>query len=251
MKWYTGRILTEALDHVKEPSRSAAADKPLRIPICSAEWIGGIGKVAVGRVATGTLRPGMTVTLAPGGPTAEVTSIERHDKQLTEAEPGDLIGFALKGLSRGDLRRRARGMVCGDVKNDPPQTVAAFTAQVIVMDHPNVIRAGYEQVFHFHTASVSCKFNRLIHTIDKRTGQCKEEDPRELKNGDAAVIECIPRKPLCIEPFADYPHLGRFAIRDLCKSVAVGVVRSVQCIDKDGNITAKGRKGEGTDFGFD
>lgn len=38
----------------------------------------------------------------------------------------------------------------------------------------------------------------------------------------------IPLKPLCVEKFADYPPLGRFAVRDLHQTVAVGVIKSVE-----------------------
>jgi len=97
--------------------------------------------------------------------------------------------------------------------------------------------AGYTPVLDCHTSHIACKFNKLLHTIDKRTGQVKEQDPKSIKTGDAAIVEMVPSKPMCVEPFSDYPPLGRFAVRDMRKTVAVGVIKSVQRIDKDGNIT--------------
>lgn len=87
----------------------------------------GIGTVPVGRVETGVLKPGMVVTFAPVNVTTEVKSVEMHHEALTEALPGDNVGFNVKNVSVKDIRR---GNVAGDSKNDPPQEAANFTAQV-------------------------------------------------------------------------------------------------------------------------
>lgn len=89
--------------------------------------IGGIGTVPVGRVETGVLKPGMVVTFAPVNLTTEVKSVEMHHEALTEAVPGDNVGFNVKNVSVKELRR---GYVCGDSKNNPPKSAADFTAQV-------------------------------------------------------------------------------------------------------------------------
>ena len=81
----------------------------------------------VGRVETGILRPGMVVTFAPVNITTEVKSVEMHHEALSEALPGDNVGFNEKNVSVKDIRR---GNVCGDSKSDPPQEAAQFTSQV-------------------------------------------------------------------------------------------------------------------------
>jgi elongation factor 1-alpha len=235
MKWYKGKILIEALDAIEPPKRPV--EKPLRLPLQDVYKIGGIGTVPVGRVETGVLRPGMTVVFAPVGLTSEVKSVEMHHEALEEATPGDNVGFNVKGLSIKDIKR---GMVAGDVKNDPPMKCAHFNAQVIVLDHPNKIMAGYTPVVDCHTSHIACKFNKLLQLIDKRTGQKKEDDPKSIKTGDAAIVEMVPSKPLTVEPFAEYPPLGRFAVRDMRKTVAVGVIKQVARQDKEGNITMVG-----------
>jgi len=237
MKWYKGPILLEALDAIKPPSRPV--DKPLRLPLQDVYKIGGIGTVPVGRVETGVLKPGMTVTFAPAGVSTEVKSVEMHHESLESATPGDNVGFNVKGLSIKDIKR---GMVAGDVKNDPPMKCARFNAQVIVLDHPNKIMAGYTPVVDCHTSHIACKFNKLLQSIDKRTGKVKEQDPKAIKTGDAAIVEMVPSKPMCVEPFALYPPLGRFAVRDMRKTVAVGVIKSVVRVDKDGTETEVGTK---------
>jgi elongation factor 1-alpha len=237
MTWFKGPTLLEALDALMPPKRPT--EKPLRLPLQDVYKIGGIGTVPVGRVETGVLKPGMTVVFAPSTHSSEVKSIEMHHEALEEATPGDNVGFNVKGLSIKDIKR---GMVAGDVKNDPPMCAQSFNAQVIVLDHPNKIMPGYTPVVDCHTSHIACKFNKLLHTIDKRTGQAKEQDPKSIKTGDAAIVEMVPSKPMCVEPFSEYPPLGRFAVRDMRKTVAVGVIKSAVRVDKDGNEKEVGAK---------
>jgi len=237
MKWYKGPTLLEALDAIVPPKRPL--EKPLRLPLQDVYKIGGIGTVPVGRVETGILKPGMTVVFSPAQLSTEVKSVEMHHESLDQATPGDNVGFNVKGLAIKDIKR---GMVCGDTKNDPPMPTASFNAQVIVLDHPNKIMAGYTPVLDCHTSHIACKFNKLLQSIDKRTGKKKEDDPKSIKTGDAAMVEMVPSKPMCVEAFSEYPPLGRFAVRDMRKTVAVGVIKSVMRKAKDGTLTMSGGK---------
>ncbi|CAF4748051.1 unnamed protein product, partial [Rotaria sp. Silwood2] len=88
--------------------------------------------------------------------------------------------------------------------------------------------AGYAPVLDCHTSHIACKFAELISKVDRRTGKVIEEAPQFIKSGQAAMIKMIPTKPMCVETFADYPPLGRFAIRDMRQTVAVGVVKEVE-----------------------
>jgi len=234
MKWYKGPTMVEALDAIIPPKRPS--DKPLRLPLQDVYKIGGIGTVPVGRVETGVLKPGMVVTFAPAGVTTEVKSVEMHHEPMEEAFPGDNVGFNIKNVSVKDIKR---GMVTGDTKADPPQGAASFEAQVIVLNHPNQIQAGYTPVLDCHTAHVACKFEELLIKINKRTGQKEEDAPKAIKSGEAAMVKLVPTKPLCVESFSDYPPLGRFAVRDMRQTVAVGVIKAVT----KGTLEEKGKKG--------
>jgi len=220
LPWYKGPTLLEAIDLIEEPKRPS--DKPLRLPLQDVYKIGGIGTVPVGRVETGILKPGMTVQFAPSSVTTEVKSVEMHHEALTEAVPGDNVGFNVKNVSVKDIRR---GYVCGDIKNDPPQQTAEFTAQVIILNHPGSISNGYAPVLDCHTAHIACKFQELKTKVDRRTGKELEQFPKAIKSGDAAMIVLVPSKPMCVEPFSNYPPLGRFAVRDMRQTVAVGVIK--------------------------
>jgi len=226
MPWYKGPCLFEALDSLQMPKRPI--DKPLRLPIQDVYKIGGVGTVPVGRVETGVLKPGMVVTFAPTGVTSEVRSIEAFHNDVSEATPGLNVGFSVRGLSVKDIQR---GYVASDSKNDPALPAEEFTAQVIVLNHPGQIQAGYTPVLDCHTSHVACKFSELISKVDKRTGEITESSPSFLKKGDAALVRFVPSKPMVVESFSSYPPLGRFAVRDMRQTVAVGVIKTV--IKKD------------------
>jgi elongation factor 1-alpha len=223
LKWYSGPTLFDALDTVTPPKRPS--DKPLRIPLQDVYKIGGIGTVPVGRVETGILTPNMSVVFAPVGITTEVKSIEMHHEQMDKAEPGDNIGFNVKGIAVKDLKR---GYVCGSTTNDPPVGCENFTANIIILNHPGEIHAGYTPVVDCHTCHIACRFNQLLQTIDKRSGKVIEENPQFVKKGQAVNAILIPQKKMVVESFKDYPPLGRFAVRDMRQTVAVGVIKSVE-----------------------
>ncbi|OCT77171.1 hypothetical protein XELAEV_18032367mg [Xenopus laevis] len=218
-----GQSLLEVLDALVPPVRPA--NKPLRLPLQDVYKIGGIGTVPVGKIETGILKPGMTISFAPSGFSAEVKSIEMHHEPLQMAFPGFNIGFNVKNIAVKSLKR---GNVAGNSKSDPPTEASSFTAQVIILNHPGFIKAGYSPVIDCHTAHITCQFAELQEKIDRRTGKKLEDNPGLLKSGDAAIITLKPIKPFCVERFFDYPPLGRFAARDLKQTVAVGVVKSVE-----------------------
>jgi len=230
----TGKTLTEAIDAIVPPIRPVKL--ALRLPLQDVYKIGGIGTVPVGRVETGTIKAGMIVTFAPANLSTEVKSVEMHHETLEEGIPGDNVGFNVKNVSIKDIKR---GMVCSDSKNDPAQEAKNFTAQVIVLNHPGEIHAGYQPVLDCHTAHVACKFAELQQKIDRRSGKVLEESPKMVKTGDAAMVNLVPSKPMCVENFADYAPLGRFAVRDMRQTVAVGIIKGVEKGSSEGGKVTK------------
>ena len=222
MKWYTGKTLLETLDDLVAPP--SPTDKPLRIPLQDVYNIKGVGAIPVGRVETGTVKAGDKVVVMPSGKTGEVKTVEEHHTQLAVAKPGNNIGFAIRGLGVEDMNR---GDVVGNVTN-PPTVAKAFTAQIVVLNHPTAIPVGYTPVFHLHTAQMSMTLTELKKKMDPKTGATVEENPKFLKTGDAAIVKITPMRPVCVEKFSEFPQLGRFAIRDMGQTVAAGIVLEIE-----------------------
>jgi elongation factor 1-alpha len=235
MPWYTGNTLMDALDLMTPPDRPL--EKPLRLPINDVFKISGIGTVPVGRVETGVLKPGMILRFTPSNLTSECKSVEMHYEQLPQAIPGDNVGFSVRNISVKDIKR---GFVASNDKEDPASETDSFNAQVIVLNHPNQINRGYSPVLDCHTTHTACKFDELITKIDRRTGKSIEEGPQFIKSGEAAIVKLLPTKPMCVETFKDYPPLGRFAVRDMKQTVAVGVIKDVT--KKEATVAKGGEK---------
>jgi elongation factor 1-alpha len=219
--WYDGQILLDALNDLPEPE--PPTDAPLRLPIQDVYTISGIGTVPVGRVETGTLNTGDNVSFQPSDVAGEVKTIEMHHEEVPKAEPGDNVGFNVRGIGKDDIRR---GDVAGPAE-DPPSVAETFEAQIVVMQHPSVITAGYTPVFHAHTSQVACTIESLDAKIDPSTGEVAEGEPDFIQSGDAAKVTVRPQKPLSIEPANEISELGSFAIRDMGQTIAAGQVLSV------------------------
>ena len=221
MGWWKGDTFLKALDRLNSPK--PLDDMPLRLPVQDVYNITGVGAVPVGRIETGMVKNGDKISIVPsrryGGVVGEVRSIEMHHEMVDEAHVGDNVGFNVRGIGKKDIRR---GDVAGPVDN-PPSVAKKFKAQVMVINHPNVITEGYTPVFHAHTCQIACRFSKLLARLDPRTGAVAEENPDFLKTGQAAIVEITPTRPMDIEEQQNVKQLSSFAIRDMGQTVAAGV----------------------------
>ena len=226
MKWWKGPTLLKAMDTIVQPSKPT--DLPLRWPVQDVYTITGIGTVPVGRVETGIITPETKIHFMPSDKVGEVKSIEMHHEQIPRAEPGDNVGVNIRGIAKNEIRR---GDVAGPV-DGPPSVPKTFTAQIAVLNHPSVLTEGYTPVFHTHTAQVACTIEEIMVKLDPKDGSVLEERTEEkpilLRTGDAARVKIRPTKPMVIEKHAEFPQLGRFAIRDMGQTVAAGIVLDVE-----------------------
>ncbi|MDE1850620.1 MAG: translation elongation factor EF-1 subunit alpha [Candidatus Micrarchaeota archaeon] len=221
MEWYSGPTLLAALDGLTLPPKPT--DKPLRMPLQDVYSISGFGTVPVGRVETGIMKPGDAIVIMPGNVKTDVKSIEMHHTQMPQAGPGDNIGFNIKGVDKGLIKR---GDVVGP-SNNPPTVAEEFTAQIVVINHPTAIAPGYTPVFHIHTAQLAATIVEILEKKDPKTGLVLQKNPEFIKNGDVAIVKIKPSKAIVVEKYSDFPQLGRFAIRDMGQTVAAGIVLDV------------------------
>jgi len=225
LDWFKGPTLIEALNSLKLPEKPTS--KPLRIPVQDVYKIKGAGVVPVGRIETGIMKVGQMAHVAPTDFVGEIRSIEMHHEALQEALPGDNVGFNVRNL---DMKNIYRGAVIAEDKARCAvvNTTGTFTAQVIVIWHPTAVAAGYTPVVHSHTAQIACKLTEIDKKMDPKTGQVTEDKPQFLKKGEAGIIKMQPIKKFPLEKFKEFPELGRVAVRDMGRTVAVGVVLDIK-----------------------
>ncbi|MBZ3876009.1 Elongation factor 1-alpha 1 [Sciurus carolinensis] len=179
----------------------------------------------VGEFEAGYLQEqlGIVVTFSLFNVTTEVKVIETHHEALREALPDDNVGINVKNVSVKDVHL---DNVAGDSKNDPQMEATGFIAQVINLNHPGQISAGYAPVLDCHTVHIACKFTELTEQIDHHSGKRLEDGPRLLKSGDTAIINMVSGKPMCIESFCVYP-LGHFPVGDMIQTGVMAVIKAV------------------------
>lgn len=225
MAWYHGPTLIQALGRLSHPSDRS--EMPLRLPLQDVYKLGGVGTVPAGRVESGTLQEGMQIVFAPSGILSEVRSIETRRAGLTEARPGYSIGFHCPGIAVGDIRR---GEVVSDPTRNPARGCDTFQAVVIIRQHADQILPGFSAQVFIHTAQATCVFKSLDAKLERRTGGVVQNCPPFLRSGDLDVcclVTLEPLAPLVVEPFFRYPSLGRFIVKHMRQTVAIGVVTRV------------------------
>jgi len=230
-----GYTLIDAVDYgLIIPRR--AIEKPLRIPILRTYKVKGIGTVATGRIATGTLNIGDNLIVNPIGKSAKAFSIESYHKGKSQAIPGDIIGVQLPKISVNDV---PRGAVLS-LSTSPSIAVRCFIARVIITNLPNVLKKGFTPYFYCHTSSFPATFIELIDLLDKKTGSVIENNPTCLKQGSIATVKIVTQKAVVVEPFRICPPLGRFVIKNSCELIGVGQI--VEVFEKDPNESSISKK---------
>lgn len=236
LPWYKGPSLLEAVNEFSVPE--APVNKPLRMPIQDVYAIKGVGTVPVGKIESGTLKPGQEVVFPISKKKAKVQTIEMHHEQLAQAFPGNNIGFNIKGVGRDEIKK---GDVIGIPGTDEPKITDTFTARTFILknlskpgaNQPTGMSEGYAPIIHLGQAAQACQivsFNILKKSPQRKslvaTGEYNPDT--YLLQGDFAEIVFQPFAPFICEKFADYPSLGRFAARDMGQTVAVGVITDVK-----------------------
>jgi selenocysteine-specific translation elongation factor len=84
---------------------AARKEGPVRVPIDHAFPVKGVGAVALGVVRQGTLRARDRLRLYPTPKVVEVRSVKVHDAERTQADTGERVGVALKGVEADELLR--------------------------------------------------------------------------------------------------------------------------------------------------
>jgi peptide chain release factor subunit 3 len=215
--WYSGPSFLEFMDHMPMVARKLNA--PLMMPV--SEKYKDMGTIVVGKVESGLVKKGDTLCLMPNKDVVEVAAIYNEmEDEVGQALCGDNVRIRLRGVEDEDI---SPGFVLTS-PSKPIHAVRQFQAQLAILEHKNIICAGYSAVMHIHTLSEEVTLSALLHYFDKTTGRKSKKPPQFAKKGQKIVALIETTAPVCVEKFSDYPQLGRFTLRDEGRTIAIGKI---------------------------
>ncbi|KAH8923034.1 hypothetical protein BT69DRAFT_1281765 [Atractiella rhizophila] len=143
--WWSGPSLLEYLDEM--PISDRKLDAPLMMPV--SEKYRDMGTIVVGKVESGRIKKGDSLVLMPNKTPVEVQAIYNEmEEEIPLALSGDNVRVRLKGVDDDDMV--SVGFVLTDAAH-PVKVARAFEAQLAILEHKNIITAGYGAVMHVHT----------------------------------------------------------------------------------------------------
>jgi elongation factor 1 alpha-like protein len=220
--WYNGPCLIELVDSLKPPPRLVA--RPLRLTIAEVMKTRTLGPSAFGgKLESGAIHSGTKVRVMPSGEIATVKSIELQGQQLKTARAGEGVDVGLNGIDPGMLA--PGGVVCHP---DYPVPVATrFEVQLLTLDIRTPILKGSQVILHVHHARQPARVDQLVSLLDPKKGTVLRQRPRHLTANQSAIVVVVPDEGVCIEKYSDFRALGRIALREGGKTIAVGIVTNI------------------------
>jgi sulfate adenylyltransferase subunit 1 len=212
--WYRGPTLLEALEAVNVVNETAA--RPLRFPV---QYVARAGERGyMGRIASGTLRPGDAVLALPSGRRTRVKGITVLDQVRSAAAAGDSVTLLLADeldVSRGDM--------LADVSR-PPRAVNTFEAKVCWLGGEPLAPAGRYLLKHT-TRTVKAKFVAINYRVDVQTLARKPLDG-DIRMNDIVHAELVAQQPLFVDSYAVDRATGAFILVDEVsnQTVAAGMI---------------------------
>ncbi len=161
-------VLREKL--LSEASKKKPAELPAgqpangTIPVDHAFNVKGVGVVILGVVTNGFVQKHATLNVLPGGKSAQVRSIQKHDDEFDVAGEGDRVGLALKNIEVEDLDR---GTV---LTNDPSMKTSSKldTQAVLVKYWPMSIKMGMVMHVGHWTQFITAKVEAVSESGDMK-----------------------------------------------------------------------------------
>ena len=205
MPWYRETTVLGALDSFED---AAEKDKlPLRIPVQDIYKFDE-KRIIAGRIESGQIERGDTVTFWPGGAKTEIKSIERwhSSKSETTAGAGESIGLTLK-----DPLFVERGAVLSHLRN-PPHVGTVFVASLFWMGHHPLV-TGRPYKLKMVTQEIDCEIHAINRVIDAVTLEDRSAKEHVAAN-DVAEITIRTKQPVVFDLAKKISETGRFVLLD-------------------------------------
>lgn len=226
--WYNGSSLFETLDLLPLPSRNQ--EGPIRIPVL--DKTKDAGSVYIfGKLESGSIVPGVGLTLLPLGESVTVTAIYNNDdRRVPYAKPGESVKIQVKGIEADNISKG--DMLCSSWNFSQICNVMECEINILELpEHKPIMSTGYSCVMHLHSALEEIFIKDIVAEYDKDK---QKKTAKFLRSGSNALvrIETI-NNPVCCEKYDVMPQLGRFTLRDEEKTIATGTILRIKSLLKE------------------
>lgn len=208
--------LLTLLDSLELKGRDPAA--PLRIPVL--DRYTDRGTIAMGKLESGIIRPGMKVVVMPTRNEYKVDGVWANEDPVSGARPGENVLVKLNGAGTEDVRK-------GYVICTPPacRAVDKIICQVAIMDMPDnmkIVTAGFQCMFHAHCCEEECTITKIFETTSPK-GQVTK-GARFANVGMRCICMIEVERAVPVDTYDSMPFLGRFTLRTEGKTIAIGKI---------------------------
>ncbi len=216
LKWYSGPTFYQAIAQLRFPENLSRL--PFRLAVDNAFPKRGIGQIATGRVASGSISRGAFCIIMPGNHRAKIKSIESFKKAVDSISAGDDVGIALSGVSPEVINR---GSVLG-TPNNPPTVAKTILARITVLDDKPGLHIGRSPLFFAHSTRTLAKIIGLVSRVSSSTDKVIERKPINLLVNETGYVEIELQSSLVLEPLKENSLFSRFILREQDRTVAIG-----------------------------
>jgi peptide chain release factor subunit 3 len=207
------------LDSLELTGRDPTA--PLRIPIL--DRYTDRGTIAMGKVESGVIRPGMKVTLMPTRNTYKVDAVWANEDPVSAARPGENVLIKLAGAGTEDVRKGY--VIC----TDPPcRAVSHIICQIAIVEMPEntrIMTAGFQAIFHAHCCEEECTITKIFETTNAKGQVVKAARFASVGMRVICMLEIARTVP--VDTYESMPFLGRFTLRTEGKTIAIGKINKL------------------------
>jgi sulfate adenylyltransferase subunit 1 len=219
---YNGPSLLSLLEQL--PVTPAETEVPFAFPV---QWVEKFSassdtsqgrRVFWGRVATGRVQPGDTISILPSGQTATVAQVLNHVRVPKNVGAGHGAGIVLDrevDVSRGDWLLTS---------NDAPshfETTREIKATVAWMDDEPLVAGRVYWALHGHRW-IKAKIKRIVHSLDINTLQ--EHEATQIEPNAIGHIELSLQEPIAALPYSQSRILGALILVDTASHKTSGAL---------------------------
>lgn len=209
--WYDGPTLMEHLEGLEADEEDL--ERPFRMPV---QWVNRPNldfRGFSGLIASGTVRSGDRVRVAPSGLESRVARIVTRDGDLEVARAGQSVTLTLTDeidVSRGDVLAAAEA---------PVAIADQFECDLVWMaDEPMLPGRAY--LLKLGTSTVPAQVTEIKHKVNVNT--LEQTAAKTLELNEIGICNLSLNRDIPFEPYADNHDLGAFILIDRLTNATVG-----------------------------